>query len=359
VWRSSGRPIGQIPGFPDQPGFLISPLPDACYVLPVSNLLIGLLGALVATNQPQVVSNLIVANTGISIAVPDPNDPVEKAYQKLLADDDAAQEEVDQWIRDNQAFAAQGGGAPKAVLNERIKVRFAPVRQAYENFLQSHPEHVRARLAYGSFLLDIHDESGAEAQWQKARQLDPRNPAAWNNLADFYADNGSVKTSFEYYARAIELNPIEPTYYHNLATIVYFFRKDAMEFYGCNEQQVFDRAFELYRKAMKLDPQNFALASDVAQTYYGVSPLRTDDALQAWTNALQIARDDLEREGVYVHFARIKLKAGRFAEARRHLDAITHATYADLKKQIARNLDERESQARQTNVTSSNIQETK
>jgi len=124
----------------------------------VSNLLIGLLGALVATNQPQVVSNLILTNTGISITVPDANDPVEKEYQKLLIDDDAAQEEVDRWIRDDQAFAARGGGAPAALLNERIKVRLAPVGKAYEEFLQRHPGHVRARLAHGSFLLDIHEE---------------------------------------------------------------------------------------------------------------------------------------------------------------------------------------------------------
>ena len=322
----------------------------------MSNLLIGLLGALVATNQPQAVSNLILTNTGISITVPDPNDPVEKAYRKLLADDDAAQEEVDQWIRDNQLFAEQGGGSPPAVLNERIKVRFAPVRKAYEDFFQSQPSHVRARLAYGSFLLDIYEGAEAQAQWEKARQLDLKNPAAWNNLADYYADNGEIKTAFEYYAKASELNPLEPTYYHNLGNVVYFFRKDAVEFYQLTEQQVFDKAFDLYQKALKLDPNNFPLASDVAQTHYGVRPMRTEDALQAWTNALNIARDDIEREGVYVHFARIKLNAGRFVEARCHLNAVTNAMYADLKKRVMRNLDERESLDRQTNSAPSPAQ---
>ena len=69
---------------------------------------------------------------------------------------------------------------------------------------------------------------------------------------------------------------------------------------------MFDKALALYQQAMKLDPENFPLATDYAQSYYGIRPLRTNDALVAWTNALNIARDDVEREGVYLHLARIK-----------------------------------------------------
>ena len=120
------------------------------------------------------------------------------------------------------------------------------------------------------------------------------------------------------------MNPNEPVYYQNLATTVYLYRKDAEQFYGINEQQVFDKALALYRKAMQLDPDNFPLATDYAQSYYGIRPLRTNDALVAWTNALQIAHDDIEREGVYIHLARIKIAAGRFDEARAQLDAVTN-----------------------------------
>ncbi len=108
---------------------------------------------------------------------------------------------------------------------------------------------------------------------------------------------------------------------------------------------------ELYAKAIKLDPTNFPLASDVAQTYYGIKPTRTEDALIAWTNALHIAHDDVEREGVYLHFARLKLHAERFAEARAHLSAVTNEMYADLKKRLARNIEEQERQAKAAKET--------
>ena len=205
-------------------------------------------------------------------------------------------------------------------------------------------------MAYGSFLGDLQDEEGAQEQWEKALALNPKDPAVYNNLANLYGHIGPMKKAFEYYAKAIELNPQEPLYYHNFGTTVYLFRKDAMEFYPISEQQVFDKALELYSKALKLDPTNFPLASDVAQTYYGIKPLRLEDALKAWTNTLALAHDEIEREGVYLHFARLKLQADRFAEVRAHLDAVTNEMYAVLKKRLARNLDEQERKGRGTNA---------
>ena len=75
----------------------------------MSNLLIGLLGALMATNPPAAVSNLVTQTTGLSVKVSDSNDPVEIEFKKLMTDDDAAMAEIDQWIRDNNAFVEKGG----------------------------------------------------------------------------------------------------------------------------------------------------------------------------------------------------------------------------------------------------------
>jgi tetratricopeptide (TPR) repeat protein len=308
----------------------------------VNDLTTGLLSALLATNQPQAVSNLIQQNAGITVSIPIKNDPAELELERLMMDDDAAQAEVDKWIRENDEFAAQGAGVSKEELNKRILARFDSVRRAYEDFLRRNTNSARGFLAYGSFLNDIGDEDAAAAQYEKSRRLDPKNPAAWNNLANYYGEQGPVTNAFAYYAKAIELNPNEPVYYQNLATSVYLFRQDAREFYGLNEQQVFDKALALYQKAMRLDPDNFPLATDYAMNYYGIRPLRTNDALVAWANTLKIAHNETEREGVYIHLARIKTSIGRFDEARAHLDAVTNSVYADMKQRLERNLAERE-----------------
>ena len=309
----------------------------------MNNLLIGLLGAVLATNQPLATSNLIQQQTGVSVPVVDANDPVEKELQQLMIADDAALDEVDLWIRTNNAAIEAGKeGAPKDELNTRIKTRLDGIKQDYQNFLGRHPNHARGYLAYGSFLNDIGDEEGAKFQFENSLKIDPANPAVWNNLANYYGHEGPITNAFVYYTKAIELNPAEPVYYQNLGTTVYLYRKDAREFYGINEQQVFDKALELYGKALKLRPDNFDLATDLAQSYYGIKPLRTNDALNAWTNALKIAHDDTEREGVYIHLARIKIAAGRFDEARAQLADVTNSMYAGLRTRVERSLADRE-----------------
>ena len=314
-------------------------------------LLIGLLGVLVAASALAAADDLVVGTSNSPPAtVPAADEGVEKEYKKLLEADDTAQAEVDQWIRDNDEAAAKGAGVPSADLQRRIRDRFAPIREAYADFIRRHPNHARARVAFGSFLNDLHDEDGAQAQWEKALELNPKDPAAYNNLANIYSHTGPINKVFEYYGKAIELNPREPLYYQNLADVVFLFRKDAMKFYNLTEQQVYDKALEIYRQALKLAPDNFPLASDVAQTYYGIKPLRLEDALTAWTNTLAIAHDEVEREGVYLHFARLKLQADRFAEVRAHLNAVTNDMYTVLKKRLTRNLDEQERKASGTNA---------
>ena len=304
----------------------------------MNTLLLGLVGAVLATNQPLAVSNLVQQQTGVAMPIVNPSDPAEQELQQLMAEDDAAQTEVDKWIRDDSDFKNVGAGETKDELRQRILDRFASVRKDYEAFVRRNPNFARGRLAYGSFLNDSGDEDAGATQYRIASELDPKNPAAWNNLANYYGEHGPLTNAFLDYAKAIALNPAEPVYYQNLATTVYLFRKDAREFYGLNEQQVFDKALALYQQAVKLAPDNFPLATDYAQSYYGIRPLRTNDALAAWTNALAIARDEVEREGVYIHLARIKISIGQFAEARVQLDDVTNAALTDLKNRLERSL---------------------
>ena len=306
----------------------------------MNDLTIGLLGALLATNQPLAVSNVIQQHTGVAIEVA--ATPADRELREVMLADDAAQDEVNGWLHSFDSQSSTNKATTSAALNERIKTRLDKVRGAYENFLHNHPNHARGYLAYGSFLNDIGDEEGAHLQYENSRQLDPKNPAVWNNLANYYGEHSPVTKAFAYYAEAIKLKPDEPVYYQNFATTVYLFRKDAKEFYHLDEQQVFDKALGLYQQAMQLAPENFVLATDYAESYYGIRPLRTNDALAAWTNAMHVARTDAERQGVELHLARVKTAAGFFEQASNHLAAVTNTAFLGLKNQLVRSLAEHE-----------------
>src|SRR5262249_44520093 len=160
------------------------------------------------------------------------------------------------WIKTNDKFAELGAGRDPESLRARIRQRFETVKKAYQDFLQRNPKHARAELAYGSFLNDIGEEGLAREHWEKGRDLDPSNPAGWNNLANWYGHNSPVTNAFKCYEKAIELNPNESLYYWNFATTTYLFRHDATNYFRITEAQVFDKAMALYHKALELDPEN-------------------------------------------------------------------------------------------------------
>jgi tetratricopeptide (TPR) repeat protein len=197
----------------------------------------------------------------------------------------------------------------------------------------------------------------AVAQWEKARELDPRNPATWNNLADHFSHFGPARKCLEYFAKAVELAPQEPLYRYNLATAVAVFRVDARDLYRLpDDQAVLRKAVELYREARQLNPTDFKLATDLAQVYYLLQPPAATDAagrdraregfvaegFRAWQDAEKLARDDLDRQGVAIHLARFFGMHGKYAEARNQLAAVTHPGLADVKARVGRSLDEKE-----------------
>jgi tetratricopeptide (TPR) repeat protein len=262
-----------------------------------------------------------------------------------LAMDDLAQKEVDVWIKEAIAFEQKGAALDAAAVTEKVQKRLKPVKDAYEKFLTEHPKHAEARLAYASFLSDVHEEDEAVVQMERAREDEPKNPAAWNNLANHYGHRGPVKRAFAYYEKAIELEPTEPVYKQNFATTLYLFRKDAQEFYRINEQQVFDRSLDLYKQAMKLDPTNILLAVDYAQSFYGIKPMRTNDAIAAWKHALTLAKNTEEEQGIFLHLARVELNTGHWNEALVHLNSVTNAEMMELKTRLERNWVEKRNKA--------------
>jgi tetratricopeptide (TPR) repeat protein len=274
-----------------------------------------------------------------------PGSSVERDYQALLRVDDGAQQEVEELARRADEAKSRGDTLLAADLNEKVRRRLSSVRAAYDVFLRKHSKHALARIAFGNFLFQIGEEEDAVKQWTRASRLDPKNPDPWNNLAHYYQHRGPVKKAFRDYTKATKLNPDEPVFLRNLANAIYVYRKDAMEYYGISEREVFDKAIQLYRQALKLDPKNFQLAVELAEAFYLIKPLRTTEALQAWNGALMLVDDDFEREGVYLHMARVELNSGMLDEGREHLNLVTNEVYNPIKTRLVRKLENKTSDA--------------
>ncbi|MGB9601775.1 MAG: hypothetical protein ACPMAG_03185 [Limisphaerales bacterium] len=291
-------------------------------------------------------------------------DTAEIEYQKLIDADDEAQAEIDDWIKQTylQQDLSKQDSTNSISLNQvtlklKIQQRLDALKKEYEIFLKKYPDHIKGRIAYASFLSDIGKEEESRDQLEIAKQKDPKNPAIWNNLANYYGHNGPATNAFIHYQKAIELNPNESVYYRNYATTVYIYRDEAMEFFKLSEEQVIRKAMGLYKKAIELDPENFLIASDLAQTYYGfklpslsASEIRTNklvqqiasEAIEAWRAAEKLAKDDMQKQGCLLHIGRWQITAMRLADARKTLEPIDIEEYRTTKEVLLKKLESAE-----------------
>lgn len=326
----------------------------------MSGLLVGALSVMLSTNAPVAISNYVTLKTGMVAAMPPSKAETDPRYPELVRVmelDDAADDRIGQWINERR------GGDPtdprmesELALRARVAALNGEIRREYEVLLEKHPDYAAARNAFASFLAESGDEEGAIRELEKASELDPKDPAVWNNLANHYGHIGPIMKAFPAYERAIELNPFEPVYRYNLATVVFMFRKDAREYYQCDETAVFEKALAMYREVRRLRPHNFRYAFDFAQTFYGVkvAPLPTAEeraegerrlaqaALEAWDEALALADNDPDREGILLHKARWKIRLRQFDEARQHLQGVTNEIHLEMRQRLERNVREKE-----------------
>ncbi len=269
---------------------------------------------------------------------------IERDLKTLLAKDNAAMAEVHQWFHDNLA-SLKKSPEQRATLGHLIQQRLAPVRAAYEDFLAKSPDHTRARNAYASFLAHTRNDKEAASQWEIALELDPKSAAAWNNLGVHFGNLAvqlkqlePAQRALASYAKAVEVAPREPLYLHNLATAIALFRDAAAEHFKVDRTQVLDHALEFYRKAMELDPKKFQLASELAETYHDIRPIRIEEGRRAWARALQNARDDSDREWVNLQLALLEANAGDLIAARQQLAKSSGQHYTELHRRLAKAL---------------------
>jgi len=317
----------------------------------VSNLLVGALSVLLSTNPPVAVSNLVARTLTAPLQAFE--DPRAAELREVMEFNENVESALDDLVSRYRNGDPSDPTRPSRIFVElQIGEQYAEVQRRYEAFIERHPDYVEGRLAFAHFLEE--NGSGEESleQLKKAVEIDPRSAPAWNNLANYYGHYGEVRYAFPAYEKAVELRPFESLYLYNLATTVFLFRKDAAEYYQCDEQAVFERALGLYRKVRELRPDSFRYAFDFAQTYYGVKPAPAttpegkaeaekrlaDQAMEAWMDALKIADNDLDREGVHVHLARWQIRLGLLDAARTNLALVHHENHQELKQRLLRNV---------------------
>jgi tetratricopeptide (TPR) repeat protein len=198
----------------------------------------------------------------------------------------------------------------------RLRALDRRLENDYKHFLNDHPRHARAMVAYGDFLEDQGREEVAMEWWKKAIAVDPGEAYAYNDIANYYGHYGRATEALKLYDKAISLAPTEPIFRFNWATTCVSYRNDSHTAYGWTKEEIFQHSLEQFRKARDLEPQNFELATAYAETFYMMPKPDWEEAYAAWKFCLDQPLDDGQRQLAYTHLARVCIRRERYDEAR-------------------------------------------
>jgi tetratricopeptide (TPR) repeat protein len=271
----------------------------------------------------------------------DPFHAVEREFQKLLRQAAESRSTAERLLLEaNRPVVQSRAPAPRpAGSRDLAAAEEQRVAALFDQFLARHPGHSAARLIYSNLLLEYRPPEEALAQLQLARQHDPSNPLVCAAIGHHQLHFGQITNALLSFARALELNPYETANYQNLATTLLLYRNDVRALYRIDDQEIFDHVSSLMDQAVRLEPFNYMLAYDVAETYYNIKPLRPGPAIGAWLRVLKSTRNPEAWQGVYLHLARIEVMSGRLEDARRHLSRVTLPVLLKLKERVRLNLD--------------------
>jgi tetratricopeptide (TPR) repeat protein len=119
----------------------------------------------------------------------------------------------------------------------------------------------------------------AEA-FQKAAELDPANPVAFNNLGLAYVRMGRTRDAVDAFESAVSLRPTSANFQYNLARI-YQLAKN------------YPKAIEHYQKTVALDPGNASAHAHLGQLY-GREEGRYGEAIEELNKSLALEPDNAE-----------------------------------------------------------------
>lgn len=177
--------------------------------------------------------------------------------------------------------------------------------------MATHPQassiRMKFKIALGMLYHEQYMLDGSQAIFQQVIEQEPRNPAAWNNLAQVYADQGRQEDALHAFKKALKLSPKYANAWNNLGNFhlangakVEALRafKQATRFEPQNDIPWInlahthldtgqpDLAIRAYKKAIRLVPSNTSLLMDLGNIYRGMN--RYKDAIASYNKAVKL-----------------------------------------------------------------------
>jgi tetratricopeptide (TPR) repeat protein len=203
-------------------------------------------------------------------------------------------------IRQNPNYAPAYAGLSEAYLLRNVLSPEANwvslARDSATKAVGLNPDLAVAHVALGNALSEAGRRKEAIAEFEHAKDLDPKSWAAVVGLADAASATGNKTEAETFYRKAMELAPDSWGPYKNYGTFLY-------------SNQRYDEALTAWQHALRLTPDNVRLLRNEAAAYLMLS--RYEDSASALQTALTIE----PAAGLYTNLGILRFFQGRFSDA--------------------------------------------
>jgi tetratricopeptide (TPR) repeat protein len=239
-----------------------------------------------------------------------------------------------------KVLLADAAKAGDSLDEESLRSQLQGLCHEYEILLEQSPDFAAAYASYGYLLGKIDMRRESMAMLLKANQLDPDIPLVKNQLGNYLAEEGKPLEAVNYYLSAIKLDPKEPLYHYQLGTLLYEARDDFIQ-KGVYSRQTLETAMhEAFKQAAELAPDRIEFTYRYAESFADVEPPDWDGALAYWAVLEAKTAVPLEQQTIRLQRANIRIKQGRFDDARPLLASVTDSKLQDQKQKLVAQLPE-------------------
>lgn len=240
--------------------------------------------------------------------------------------------------RQKEIFAIatkQGDNLDEGSMQQQLQ----SVMHDYERLLRGSPNFAVGYAAYGYFLRKVDMRKEATAMLMKANQLDPDIAMVKNQLGNALAEDGKPLQAVAYFLAAIKLEPNEPLYHYQLATLLAEARDDFLKSGEWTRATIDSALHEGFKRAAELAPERFEFAYRFAESFYDVEKPDWDAALKAWSGLEEKAATPIERQTMRLHAANVLIKQGKLDHARALLETVDEPKLQAQKDRLKPQLD--------------------
>jgi serine/threonine protein kinase/tetratricopeptide (TPR) repeat protein len=157
--------------------------------------------------------------------------------------------------------------------------RLVDAERAYQRAINLNPLYSRAYTKFGKFYFDHRQYSKAAVMFRRMTELSPDQPRGFSNLGGTLQAQGQYDDALRAYYRSIALLP-NSIGWSNIGTCNYFLGHYAA-------------AAAAYEKATQLTPKNYELWANLGDAYRWMPDSRTK-AVTAYQKAIELGRKELD-----------------------------------------------------------------